>query len=202
MFAIIVKIIPFVFFGIPLLFIFGLFVSGAFTLFFTPESDRGRDVIARALTYFLILLAVFLVFVLVSYLVQRGAIFSPKEEQGSEFPMSPMGTFPKAPDFVVIAGHSFSGPWPIAQYDIIDESYVYGIFCKKDQDYDIIDLGISSKNKPISSSENYECWQEQCSSADNIYIGFYWTPPNVAYSDREAFNDIKADVDFVCNPKL
>jgi hypothetical protein len=201
MFTTIVSILPFVFFGIPLIFIFGLFISGAFTLFFTPESDRGKDVIARALTYFLILLTIFLVFVLVSYLVQKGAIFNPKQEE-SEFPLSPMGGFPQAPNFVLVGGYGFSGPWALSQVDVPDGTYVYGIFCKKDQGYDIIDMGISYRNKAISSSQNYGCWQEQCQSADNIYAGFYWTPQDQAYVSRDSFNKIKADLDFICSPKL
>jgi len=197
----VLKFIPFVFFGIPLLFIFGLFISGAFTLFFTSETDRGKDVIAKALTYFLILLTLFLVFVAVSYLVRQGKIFSPKEEE-SEFPMSPMGKFPEPPKFILLGDYSLSGPWLLSQADITDESYVYGIFCKKEQGYDIIDLGISYKKKTISSSQNYQCWQEQCGESANIYVGFYWTSPKESYLDRESFNNIKKNFDFICSPKL
>lgn len=201
MFTSVLKIIPFVFFGIPLLFIFGLFISGAFTLFFTNETDRGKDIIAKALTYFLILLALFLVFTIVSYLVRQGQIFNPKEAE-LEFPISPMGRFPSAPEFVMVEDYSFSGPWPVPQVDIPDSSYVYGIFCKKEQGYDIIDLGISYKRRAISSSKNYSCWEENCNGSENIYIGFYWASPDDPYLDRELFNEIKEDVDFICSPKL
>lgn len=195
------KIIPFVFFGIPSIFIFGLFVSGAFTLFFTNETDRGKDVIAKALTYFLILLTLFLVFSVVSYLVRKGQAFVP-EEQESEFPMSPMGRFPAVPDFVMVGDYSFSGPWPLPEADSTDASYVYGIFCKREEGYDIIDLGISYKRKTISSSANYQCWEENCKGSENIYVGFYWVPPDEPYLDRESFNNIKRDHDFICSPKL
>jgi hypothetical protein len=201
MFTSVLGLIPLIFFGIPLLFVFGLFISGAFTLFFTPETDKGKDVIARALTYFLILLAIFLVFIVVSYVVKKGEVFNPAEE-GTELPLSPIGAFPAAPDFTVVGDYSFSGPWPLSQADVTDETYVFGIFCKKNQGYDIIDLGISYKNKAISSSNNYQCWQEQCQSPDNIYVGFYWTDPKEPYLDRESFSEIKKDFDFVCNPNL
>lgn len=199
MFSSAFKIIPFVFFGIPSLFIFGLFVSGAFTLFFTDQADRGRDLMARALTYFLILLALLLVFAIVSYLIQQSDIFNPPE-QVLEFPMSPMGRFPAAPEFVMAGDYSFSGPWLLSEHDLTEERYVYGIFCKKDENYDIIDLGTSSNRKPISSSENYQCWEETCNGSENIYVGFYWTPPKEGVLTREAFKEIEQNLDFICNP--
>ena len=193
----VLKIIPFVFFGIPSLFIFGLFVSGAFTLFFTNEANRGKDIIAKALTYFLILLALLLVFSIVSYLLRRGEVFNPSEEE-SEFPLFPMGRFPIHPDFVIVGDYSFSGPRLLSESDIVEERYVYGIFCKKEEDYDIIDLGMSDRGKPISLSENYQCWQETCNGSENIYLGFYWVSPDQGTVNRESFNKIKKDFEFIC----
>lgn len=198
MISIILQYIPFVFFGIPVLVVFGLFISGAFTLFFTGEKERGKDVIAKALTYFLILLALFLVFVVVSYLVKQGAVFSPGEEK-SEFPMSPMGGFPSSPDFVMVGDYSLSGPWPLPEVDVVDDTYIYGIFCKTDQGYDIIDLDVSYKRRPVSSSPKYQCWQDNCGSYENIYLGFYWTSPEEPYLDREYLTQIKKNINLICD---
>jgi len=195
------KFIPFMLFGIPLLVIFGIFVSGAFTLFFTEKTDRGKDVIARALTYFLILLALFLVFVVVSYLVGQGEVFEPEEEQ-SEFPISPMGIFPQPPSFLMVEDYSFSGPWLLSEVDVNDESHVYAIFCKKEEGYDIIDMGINSIGRPISNSKNYECWQEKCGSPENIHLGFYWTPPDDPNSNRQSYDQIKKVIEFVCKLQI
>ncbi len=201
MFTSILGLAPFILFGIPLLVIFGIFVSGAFTLFFAREPDRGKDVIAKALTYFLILLTLFLVFIVVSYLVGQGKIFSPEEED-AEFPMSPMGMFPEYPGFVMVEDFSFSRPRYLSEVDVIEESHVYGIFCKKEEGYDIIDMGINSSGRPISSSDNYQCWEENCNGSENIYMGVYWTPPDKPNFNIKAFDEIKKEVDFICSPEL
>lgn len=199
----IVTFLPFVFFGIPLLFIFGFFVSGAFALFFSEDSERGKDAIAKALTYFIILLTLFVVFVVVSYLVRQGEIFEPQEPETSGFPASPMGRFPPGAPFAMVGGYSFSGPWPLMEKDnVTTPSIVFAIFCKKDQGYDIIDIGVAYQRKPISTSQNYKCWLENCqNSAANIYVGFYWTPPEAAYLYTNYFNQIKKEVEFICQSK-
>lgn len=199
----IITFLPFVFFGIPLLFIFGLFISGALALFFSDDSERGKDTIAKALTYFIILLALFVVFIIVSYFVKQGAIFKPSEPENAGFPSSPMGRFPPVPQFAMVGNYSFSGPWLLTEKDTISAATtVYAIFCKKDQGYDIIDLGVAYQRKPISSSQNYKCWLENCqNNANNIYVGFFWTPPDVPYINRDYFNQIKKNVKFICEPK-
>lgn len=196
-FGSILTIIPFILFGVPLLFIFGLFMTGAFTLIFSGDPEKGKDAIAKALTYFIMLLAIFLVFIVVSYLIGMGGAFKPEEE--TDFPISPMGKFPPAPDFVVAGNYSFSGPWPFAEMKDRAEDYLYGVFCKKEHGYDIMDAGISQKRKPVSTSPNYECWLENCGNdQNNIYIGRYWTSPDEPYIGSTSLNKIQRDINFIC----
>jgi len=196
----VLNIFPYIFFGVPLLLIFGLFVSGAFSLFFTKNTEKGRDIIIKALTYFLILLALFLVFIVISYLLKGGYIFRPKQEIG--FPPSPMGAVPSAPDFIMLKDYSFSGPFPFAEKDQIGEKVIFLILCKKDEDYDIIDLGISDPRDTLSSLKNYECWIENC-SLENLFVGIRWLPKDIMDEIRKRFNAIKEDNinSFVCEPK-
>jgi len=198
MWGMIITFLPFIFFGVPLLFIFGFFISGAFNLMFSEDPERGKDTIVKSLTYFMILLAVFLVFITVSYLVKAYHVFEPPPKV-SEFPVSPMGVFPPNPPFIYVGDYSFSGPWPLAQKDTADITEVYAIFCKKEQGYDIIDLGIASERRRISDSQAYQCWLENCQkNAANLYIGFYWTPAKSTYSYQHYFTEIKAKTDFIC----
>lgn len=201
MFDLILRIAPFVLFGVPLLVIFGIFISGAFTLFFTRESDRGKDIIARALTYFLILLTLFLVFAGVSYLVRRGGFFDPGGDQ-PDFPGYPMGVLPPAPNFAAAGRFSFYNPKPLSEIDIIELERLFGIFCKTEQGYDIIDIATLPAKSSILSSGNYECWEEQCAGPENIYAGYYWVDPEGHNSSMMVVGEMKRELELICATTL
>ena len=148
------SLIPLLIFGGALLVIFGFFVAGAFTLLFLGDTERGKDTIVKSLTYFLILLTLFLVFAAVSYLVQKGEVFKPVEPTGG-FPSSPIGAFPPVPQFIKIGDFSFSGPFALSEVDRSEESGIFVALCKKDQGYDIMDITKKSKNSAFTSTLNY-----------------------------------------------
>jgi len=191
------EVIPFVIFGGPLLIIFGVFISGAISLLFFKKEDRGRDVIAKSLSYFIILLTIFLVFVVVSTLVRRGDIFTPKP-QDTEFPVSPMGSFPPAPEFFELEGYFFAGPYSLAEKDANEEEIIYVAMCPKEDGYDIIKIGISNKRSSISSDRDFGCWLENCRKED-IKVGIFWVKGDEDNATRDYLRELEDKINFICD---
>lgn len=190
-------IIPFVVFGGTLLVIFGVFISGAINLLFSRNNEeRGRDTIAKSLSYFVILLMIFLVFIIVSSIIRRGEVFQPQEGE-TEFPASPMGSFPPHPEFMEINGYSFSGPYPLAEKNHLEEETDYVILCKKEEGYDTIYLGIGNKRNSISSSRDYECWVENCNQED-LWVGLFWVNDDLEKSTRDYLKELEKNIKTIC----
>jgi len=165
-------------------------------LFSRNNEERGKDAIAKALTYFVILLMIFLVFIIISSLVRRGEAFQPKKQE-TEFPSSPMGSFPPHPEFIMINGYSFSGPYPLGTEEQPEEDVDYIILCKKEGGYDIIDIGMGNRRKTISSSGNYGCWTENC-NRDNLFVGMFWVFEDLEKSVGEYLKELKENITTIC----
>jgi len=190
-------IIPFIVFGGTLLIIFGVFISGAINLLFSRNNEeRGKDAIAKALSYFILLLMIFLVFIIVSSLVRRGEIFQPKKEE-SEFPSSPVGSFPAPPKFIVINNYSFAGPYPLAEKDQPLEDTNYIILCEKDGEYDTIDIGTGNRKNKISSSKNYQCWIENCNK-ENLLIANFWIRKDLKKAHGGYMQELRENISVIC----
>jgi len=192
-------LIPLIVFGGALLVLFVLFVLGALSLFFTDDTEKGEEIVLKSLMYLFTLLIIFLAFISVSYLVKRGEIFRPKEPAESGFPVSPIGKFPLPPDFIEIGGYNFAGPWLLKEKDEKIDSIIFVILCKKDENYDIIDIGLTERKREISSNMNYDCWQENCKR--DLYVALYWMPSEAfnANEKREIINNLKKEVNLPCN---
>lgn len=190
------NIIPFVVFGGVFFIIFGLFINGAVRLLFSDNSEKGMETVIKSLIYFLVFLIVFLIFVGVSLMIQRGAIFQPKEGD-SEFPASPIGKFPPNPQFFEILGYGFSHPQILSTEIVTPGNVVFAVLCKKETSYDIIDINIIYEHTPISNHINYNCWLENCDLA-NIYISFYRFEKDSTISDKERIDKFNKVISPVC----
>jgi len=192
-------LIPLIVFGGALLAIFIFFILGVLSLFFTDSAKKGEEIILKSLTCLFAFLIIFLVFISVSYLVKKGEIFKPEELAESGFPVSPMGKFPPPPNFIKIGGYSFAGPWLLEEKDEKIDSTVFAVLCKKDKNYDIIDIRLTERRKKISSNPNYSCWRENC--GNDLYVAFYWMPSeDFSGSDKKnIINNLKKEINLPCN---
>ncbi|MDD5146122.1 MAG: hypothetical protein PHF44_04750 [Candidatus Pacebacteria bacterium] len=193
------NVIPLVVFGGALVVIFGFFINGALNLLFSNNSERGMEIVIKSLIYFLVFLVAFLIFAGVSVMVQRGAIFQPKESD-SEFPVSPVGKFPPAPQFFEILGFGFSQPQFLSTETIMPGNSIFAVLCKKETGYDIIDTDMIYNYTPVSNYANYECWTESCDPA-NTYISFYGFERGSASEDKERVDRFKKTINPVCQKK-
>lgn len=193
------NVIPLVVFGGALVVIFGFFINGALNLLFSNNSERGMEIVIKSLIYFLVFLVIFLIFVGVSLMVQRGAIFQPRESD-SEFPISPVGKFPPAPQFFEILGYGFSQPQFLSEQVLTPGNVIFAILCKKETGYDIIDIDMIYEFTPIFNHINYNCWVENCDSS-NTYISFYRFEKDNAISDKERLGVFNKFINPVCQQK-
>jgi hypothetical protein len=91
----ILNLIPTLIFGIALIAVFILFVSGSIIFFFSQTKERGRGMIMKSLTWLFFIVLMFLSFSLISYWVKKGNILNPQTI--GEYPSSPAGGVPPAP---------------------------------------------------------------------------------------------------------
>ena len=137
------------------------------------ENFKGRRILLISLYCLFMILLVILAFFAVSYLLKKGEVFKPSPASG-EFPASPIGDFPPAPQFIEISGYYFEGPWSLEilkeeNIALISDLYgLYAILCKKDGEYDIIDIGKTGEEQ---TETQYSCWLEKCNQkVENFYI--------------------------------
>lgn len=142
------------------------------------ENFKDKRILLISLYGFFMILLIVLTFFAVSYLLKKGEVFKPSPASG-EFPGSPLGDFPPAPQFIEIGGYYFEGPWSLEvlkEKNVVlssDLSALYGILCKKDGEYDIIDIGETGEEQ---TQTQYNCWLEKCNQkVENLYLALLRT---------------------------
>lgn len=142
------------------------------------ENFRGKRILLIFLYGLFMILVVVLVFFVVTYLLKKGQVFKPNPASG-EFPASPIGDFPPAPQFIEIGGYYFEGPWSLETLNekniaLFSDLYgLYAILCKKDGEYDIIDIRETNKEQ---TETQYNCRLEKCNQkVENLYIALLHT---------------------------
>ncbi|MEA3344084.1 MAG: hypothetical protein U9Q16_00135 [Patescibacteria group bacterium] len=175
-----------------------IFIRGAIILLKAEEgSEKKREgvkILSNSLYSFSTLIIVVLIFLLFSYILNRGEAILP-HPSSEEFPSSPCVNFPPQPEFVTIGKYCFNGPFLLSN----DQSYItnasiYALLCKKGAEYDIIYIGENKEGVNLFDNEQYQCWTEKCqASKKNLYFGIFSTSPR-KYSDEERL-DIKQDLE-------
>lgn len=174
--------LPYFIFILALCVIFVLFLFGGFLLLSAggekQKTEKGRKFLLNSLYGLFTLLLIILVFFLVTYLLQRGDVLRPLPIPG-EFPPSPAASFPPPPQFIEIGRYSFSGTWSLKENNFIGKPAIYSILCKKNGEYDIMDIERTEGRVQLLEQEQYGCWLENCEQKlKNLYLAIFLTPPD------------------------
>ncbi len=181
--------LPLIVFTLAFFVIFVVFVFGGFVLLTAIRDiqriERGRRILLNSLYALFITLLIALVFFSVTYLLKRGEVLRPQEIPG-EFPSSLAANFPPSPQFIKIGEYYFMGPWLLEEYDLTEKPAVYAIFCKRNEEYDIIYIEeMGDRKEQFLGQEEYRCLMENCSQGlKNFYIAIFETPLEV-YSSTD-----------------
>jgi len=194
--------IPLFIFGLAFTVIFIMFVDGALILFLSKDierAERGKRTLISSFYGFLAILLVSTVFLLVTWVLERGQELEPSEAPG-EFPVSPIGAnFPPPPQIIKIDDFYFNGPFLLKDNnEIINNLSVFSILCKNNENYDIIYLGEGEKIAQLSKYSEAKCWQENCDGQKNLYIAVFWTPKESYESNVR--KEIKESLERKFNP--
>lgn len=75
---------------------------------------------------------------------------------------------------IKIGDYNFEGPF-ITTDSISDDSGVYCILCKNDQQYNVIDIGESATPKTrLDTHDRRTCWKRECNGT--VYFSILYTP--------------------------
>lgn len=170
--------LPLIFLVLFFLIVFILFLwSGVVLLTAKGDPDktqRGREILLRAFLGLILTLLTTFSFYLISYFLKKGEVFQPKEVSG-ELPSAPLINFPPPPQFIKIGGYYFNGPWLLKNYTQLKKQAVFAILCKKNDNYDIISVELTSGKEQLLESKQYSCWLEKCNkNFRNLYIAIIW----------------------------
>lgn len=96
-----------------------------------------------------------------------------------------------------IAGYTFNGPYSSTE-SINDKSGVYAVLCKKDNKYDVVEVGESSTVKSrLDDHDRKACWKKECTTSTMYYAVKY--TPNLQQAGRmEIEQDIRAKMKVPC----
>jgi len=160
---------------------------------------KGSKILSNSLYGFSALAIVVLIFLLVSYILNKGEVILP-HPSSEEFPCSPSVNFPPPPEFITIGGRCFEGPFRLTEgHSFVGNSAIYAILCKKDAEYDIIYIGETKEGENLLSNGEYKCWTEKCEQANkNLYSAIFSTSLD-KYSDEERLG-IKQNLEIEINP--
>lgn len=172
--------IPLFIFGLAFTVVFIMFVDGALILFLSrniERADRGRRTLISSFYGFLAILIVSSVFLLVTWILEKGQEPKPGQAPG-EFPVSPIGAnFPPPPQIIKIDEFYFNGPFLLKDNDgAVNNMSVFSILCKRNENYDIIYMGETEKAIQLFGHGEAKCWQENCDNQNNLYLAVFWTP--------------------------
>jgi hypothetical protein len=172
--------LPVMFFGICFIISVLFFIWAGFRLVRArKEGITDEEKLARAnkslSTAFFCLLGLLLVmgvFFGVSALLKKGDVFN-APDAGNEIPGSPAYGFPPAPNYVKVANYYFNGPLLLKNYSTIGAPITYAILCKKNDNYDIININTGYKVQLLKLPD-YKCWLDNCNNnLNDIYIGVF-----------------------------
>ena len=196
--------IPLLFFAACFFAIFILFLWGGIISLKAkgnPEKvEKGRKILSAAIVSFCVILLAALIFYLVGFLLQRWEASRATRIPG-EFPPSSAANFPPAPQFVKLGEYYFTGPWSLKKNNIISDSVVYTILCKKDGEYDIIYIDQTTKAK-LLKHEQYRCWLENCNhELKNLYIAIFWASKDkyTATKRKELKEELMSQLNTACS---
>lgn len=93
-------------------------------------------------------------------------------------PPSPYTDFPPPPEVFDIGIYSFSKPEKLEEKSLADGPVVFAILCEKNNDYDIMYVGLEEKKSQILSHGDYMCWIENCEKEwRGIYLSTLYVSP-------------------------
>ena len=134
----------------------------------------GKKILSVLLYIFFVALLIVLTFLLVTWLLQKGEVLRPPSPS-EEFPPGPLTTFPQPPEFMEIGDYYFSGPWTLETLKNINISSnrdffgLLAILCKRNEEYDIIDI-VGTEQGNV----DFECWAESCNQeVQNLYMAVF-----------------------------
>jgi len=196
--------LPLIIFTLAFFVILVVFIFGGFVLLTAirniQRAERGRRILLNSLYALFMTLLIALVFFSVTYLLKRGEVFLPQEIPG-EFPSSPAANFPPSPEFIKIEKYYFIGPRLLKEYKFIENPAVFAIFCKRNEEYDIIYIGETTgeRKQLLTEHEEYRCWMEKCNQElKNLYLAIFEAPSEIySFSDRK---EIKEELINQLNP--
>lgn len=204
--------LPSIVFGIASLIVFIVLLWGAGTLLKAhddPERIRkGRKILFNAFfgTFSVLLLA--FVFYTVSFFLEKGKALQPGKALG-EFPLSVSVNFPPAPQIIGLGEHIFkngvgkyyfNGPFTLKGGSSIKNTAVFGVLCKKDEEYAILYLN-ETDGAQLQRHSQYQCWLENCQSKKDLSVAILWTPrDNYSLGERkEIAESLQEELKPVCN---
>ncbi len=179
------------------------------------KMDLGIRVSSASLRVFFVLLPIFFIFFLWSFVfeVRKEAELALKYvENGSEFPVAPITDFPPPPDYIAIGGHYLRGPYLLGVDFVSNEEVIIAVFCLKENDPEFLYLKILSENEKLSSSRySYDCIFGNCEKED-IYFALLYPKKEKEEEEedsflfgskenkkRQAFEKIRKAESFICN---
>ncbi|MBW1947585.1 MAG: hypothetical protein JRI33_06555 [Deltaproteobacteria bacterium] len=75
---------------------------------------------------------------------------------------------------IKIGKYTFEGPYT-STANLEDKSGVYAILCKKNEKYNLVDVGESATVKSrVETHDRKDCWQRNCNST--LTVAVYYTP--------------------------
>jgi hypothetical protein len=182
-----------------------IFIRGAIILLKAEEDTEkkreGTKILSNSLYGFSALVIVVLIFLLFSYILNKGEVILP-HPSSEEFPSSPSVNFPSPPEFITIGGYCFEGPYLLSkERSFIGETAIYVMLCKKGEEYDMIYIGETKEGQNLLNHEQYNCWTEKCEKySKNLYSGIFSTSLE-KYSDEERLSimqDLKVEFNPAC----
>ena len=211
------SIIPYISFGIFLIFSLILLAYGEF-LIKKGKAKEGFGLHIFSVKIFSTLLIIALTFYLLTVISWDRNIPTIKIPKITpEIPESPAINFPNPPEYIEVAGYYFKGPY-IAREDIsIPMEMIFSVFCKEEI-YKAIYTGIEKEEVLFSLHSKYQCFLENCKEKKNLYIAFLYieieieektevgkidekaTTTTVEFSGKKDIVDyIERKEDFVCS---
>lgn len=168
------SIIPYISFGIFLIFSLILLAYGEF-LIKKGKAKEGFGLHIFSVKIFSTLLIIALTFYLLTVIswdrnipTIKIPIITP------EIPESPAINFPNPPEYIEVAGYYFKGPY-IAREDIsIPMEMIFSVFCKEEEIYKAIYTGIEKEEVLFGLHSDYQCFLENCKEKENLYIAFLY----------------------------
>lgn len=195
--------LPWIVFGVCFLGIFILLLAGGITLLLAGQNSertqKGRELLFTGLSFMLVLLLITVVFLIVSFVLQKGKVLQP-QPFSAEFPVAAYANFPPSVESIAIGSYYFRGPQLLKDSKTISESLVYAILCKQNEQYEPLYVGEGIRRTQPLQNPQYSCWLENCgNNLKNIYFAFLITPKDQYGEDSKV--TVRENIIFDVKPK-